>query len=208
MTDSKALKGVKSLLFTRGSLKKKITSTLEVMLDKDSLMDSYFQTQQNIVTKWLSEIDTANSKICEICEKADVDVETSGLMEPVKMESLFISQVFEKLSTIERRIVDTPTPPSALPVQNGVTDQQLYVHVLKIQCTKFSGEEVGKFAFKNFLSQFENCVTSVESKRTKLSILKGFLTGYASQYRVFLSKGTIMTSPLTYLKKTIWMYLS
>ena len=39
----------------------------------------------------------------------------------------------------------------------------------------------GKFEFKNFLAQFENCVTSVESPKVKLSLLKSFLTGYASK---------------------------
>ena len=72
-------------------------------------------------------------------------------------------------------------PPTSIPIQNGTTEQQLYTYVPKIQCTKFGGKVIGKFEFQNFQAQFENCVTSVESPKVKLSLLKGFLTSYASQ---------------------------
>ena len=133
----------------------------------DSLKDSYFQRQQDIINIWMTDIDLANSKINEICEKADIDLENIGLLESEILKCEFISQVFKKLS-------------NSLPLQNGTTEQ-LYTHVPKIQCTKFCGEEVGKFVFKIFLAQVENCVTSIESPKVKLSLLKGFLTGYASQ---------------------------
>ena len=38
-----------------------------------------------------------------------------------------------------------------------------------------------KFAFKNFVSQFENCVINVKSGALRLQVLKNPLTGYASQ---------------------------
>ena len=118
----------------------------------------------------MADIDLANSKINEICEKVDINSENSELLESEILEFEFISQVFKKLSEIES-IASTPP---FLPLQYLYKmAQQLYTHVPKIQCTKFSGEEVGKFKIKKFLAQFENCVTSVESPKVKLSLLKG-----------------------------------
>ena len=95
----------------------------------------------------MANIDQADSKINEICVKADIDLENSVLPESEILESAFISQVFKKLSEIESIVSTPPSPPTSVPIQNGTTEQQLYTHVPKIQCTKFSGEEVGKFEF-------------------------------------------------------------
>ena len=78
MTDFKTLKGVKSLLFSRDSLKRKIITMLYIMLSRDSLKNFYFQKQQDLITKWMADINLANSEINEICEKADIDLENSG----------------------------------------------------------------------------------------------------------------------------------
>ena len=39
----------------------------------------------------MADIDQANSKINEICDKADIDLENSGLRESEHLESEFIS---------------------------------------------------------------------------------------------------------------------
>ena len=135
----------------------------------------------------MADIDQVNSKINEICEKADIDSENSSLRESENLKSDFIAQVFKKLSEIESIVLTLPSPPTSVPIQNSTTEQQQHTHVPKIQCTKFCGDGVGKFEFKNFLAQFENCVTSVESPKVKLSFLKVFLTGYASQLILNLS---------------------
>ena len=95
----------------------------------------------------MADIDLANSKINEICEKADIDLENSCLQESEILESEFILQVFKKLSEIESFVSTFPSPPISEPIQNGSTEQQLYTHKPKIQCTKFSGEEIGKLEF-------------------------------------------------------------
>ena len=59
----------------------------------------------------------------------------------------------------------------------------MFIQAPKLQCSKFSGgkKKVSKFEFKNFVIQFSKCTCSIKSTRTKLSLLKGYLTGYASQ---------------------------
>ena len=46
----------------------------------------------------MADIDLANSKINEICEKADINLEYSGLLESEILESEFVSQVYKKFS--------------------------------------------------------------------------------------------------------------
>ena len=129
----------------------------------------------------MADIKLANSKKREIWKKVDIDLENNGYLESKILEFEFITQVFKKLSEIESIVSTPPSSPTSVPIQNSTTEQQQYTHMPKIQCTKFSGEEVGKFEFKNFLAQFENCVTSVKSQKVKISLLKSFLTGYTSQ---------------------------
>ena len=69
----------------------------------------------------MADIDLANSKINEICEKADIDLENSGWLESEILESEFISQVFKKLSEIENIVSTPPSPPTSVPIQNGTT---------------------------------------------------------------------------------------
>ena len=73
MTDFETLKGVKSLLFSQDFVKRKITTMLDTMLSEDSLENFYFLRQQDVITKWMADIDLANSKINKIFEKADID---------------------------------------------------------------------------------------------------------------------------------------
>lgn len=52
----------------------------------------------------------------------------------------------------------------------------------KLNCPKFSGKNCeDKFAFKNFLTQFQNCMVAVKCKAIKLQYLRGYLADYALQ---------------------------
>ena len=113
---------------------------LDIMLSKDSLKNSYFQRQQDVITKYMADIELANSKINEICEKTDIDLEHSGSLESKILKSQFITQVFKKLSEIESIVSTPPSFLTSVPLQNSTTEQQQYTHMPKIQYTKFSGD--------------------------------------------------------------------
>lgn len=53
----------------------------------------------------------------------------------------------------------------------------------KLKCPYFSGKycENDKFAFKNFMAQFENYVINIDLKQVKLQLLKAYLTGHAAE---------------------------
>ena len=54
------------------------------MLSEGSLKNFYFERQQDVITKWMADIDLANSKINEIYEKADNDLENTGCVVTAK----------------------------------------------------------------------------------------------------------------------------
>ena len=73
MNDFKQIKGVRALLFNRDSFKRKITSAIELMSAKTFINKICFNKQENLINKWLTEVDIINTKISEACEKADID---------------------------------------------------------------------------------------------------------------------------------------
>ena len=94
----------------------------------------------------MADINLAISKINEICEKADIDLKNNGLLESEILECEFISQV-----RIQKAFRDSK---HCLNFSSHFDTYTKWHHrtttVPKIQCTKFSGEEVGKFEFKIF----------------------------------------------------------
>lgn len=74
MTEFKTIKDVKALIYTRDSLKRKITFTIDIMVSKDSLKRTHFIKQETVINKWLTEVDSLNVKISEVCEKADTNL--------------------------------------------------------------------------------------------------------------------------------------
>ena len=61
-----------------------------------------------------------------------------------------------------------------------VSGLQAHAITPKLQCCKFSGSPtLGKFEYKNFKAQFENCVRHVTSGAVKLAHLRGYLTDTA-----------------------------
>ena len=187
MTEFKQLKGVRALIFNRDSFKRKITSAIRLMSAETTLNGTCFKKQETLINKWLIEVDTINTKISEACEKADIHLENSGLLEDEHAEAQFAYNINKELTELEEKISSSSTN-SAITVQNTqVQAATTCVPAPRLQCVKFSGIRAGKFEFKNFLVQFENCVDAVHSKKAKLSLLKSFLTGYASQLVAHLS---------------------
>ncbi len=88
----------------------------------------------------------------------------------------------EMLHALEKvNIISTPTDDKREKNSTTVEDLEMHFQTPKLQCTTFSGKNVDKFEFKNFLIQFPNYACSIKSKRTKTVLLKRFLIGYGSK---------------------------
>ena len=89
------------------------------------------------------------------------------MLEDEQLKAEFAYNIFERLTGLEENISSSNT--EAVPVQNPqVPLVASCVSAPKLQSVKFSGIRAGKFEFKNFLVQFENCVDAVHSKKAKL----------------------------------------
>ena len=95
------------------------------------------------------------------------------MLEDEQLEAEFTYNIFERLMGLEENISSSNT--EAIPVQYPqVPLAASCISAPKLQGVKFSGIRAGKFEFKNFLVQFENCVDAVHSRKAKLSLLKKF----------------------------------
>ena len=65
--------------------------------------------------------------------------------------------------------------------KRNLSKEQTLSMLPELECIKFSGVKSSKFEFKNFLAQFHNCLTQLESNEVKLTSLKSYLFDYALQ---------------------------
>lgn len=109
----------------------------------------------------------------ENCIQANLDLEESGLREDQKMEILFRTQINNRLAEFEESVHE---------INNSGESECSSSHLTtKLNCITFSDVKPSKFGFKSFMAQFHNCTEYITSDKTKLAILKCYLTGYALQ---------------------------
>lgn len=138
MNDFKQIKGVRALIFNRDSFKRKITSAVELMSAEASLNKTCFKKQESLINKWLTEVDAINTKISEACEKADINLEKSGMLEDEQLGAEFVYNIFKRLTGLEENISSSNT--ESVPVQNPqVPLTTSCVSAPRLQCVKFSG---------------------------------------------------------------------
>lgn len=107
-----------------------------------------------------------------------MDLESSGFLDDENQERNFYNDVNNNLDSMRIVAFKYCGCKECLQLSNH---DQVFASLPRLSCAKFSGNKPNKFEFKNFLSQFYNCVNSVSSKKAKLSLLKSYLTGYAGQ---------------------------
>ena len=176
---------------SRAGYKSRITlaiNDLNKKLADNVLNKDLFSREESKVLKWLDRIEEINTQIADICDKEDIDVNDTARQADMQTEQLFCSQTQSQLLSISSHLVSHPLPPSNPP---PITSQDALVSAIaklqsnpvkpKLQCSQFSGKDVDKLEFKNFLIQFQNCVDAGGSLpgSAKLTYLRSYLTGYA-----------------------------
>ena len=111
----------------------------------------------------------------------------SGNLEDEEAGSSYQLEVNRKLDNGEYSFTQTNLPHSSSSRNAdkegdpSILNIHTYIPPSRLQCPKLNGRMSNKFELKNFLAQFNNCVSSVSSHKAKLSLLKSYLTGYAAQ---------------------------
>ena len=179
---------VKAQIKSRAGYKSRISLTIKDL--NQELIDGHltadlFEREQKKVFKWLDQIDEINTAIADTCDNNDIDHTNISRLSDVENEQLYCSQIQSELSAISSQLTAPKPLPQADPshdaLVNAIAKLQSNPVKPKLQCSQFSGQNVDKLEFKNFLTQFNNCVDSDGSLlgSAKLTYLRSYLTGYA-----------------------------
>ena len=161
MNEFTQIRDVRALLFNRDSFKRKITSAIELMPAKTFLNKICFKKQENLINKWLTEVDIINTKISEACEIADIDfLKRGGMSEDEQLEVEFTYNIFEHPYIL---------PIMVITVSKGKRKYKLNcLFDTGSQRTYFSGQVMEKLGcYKSFLSPVEYVVKTFLGSKTK-----------------------------------------
>ena len=128
--------------------------------------------------EWLATLACLSDEITELF--LEEEVEDSVIEADVNGYIAFNTEVIEDLSRLSNGLGDSVSTPEVAESRGRTLD---FDFSPKLKCLDFDASSLNanKFAFKNLVSQFENCVINVKSGARRLQILKNHLTGYASQ---------------------------
>ena len=171
----------------RAQIKRRITIRINGLKDQ-TLNSIAFKKHEAEIDSFLAEIKVLNSQIEDVCNELDINHEEE-LERDMAMESEFSNRVIHDLSILEslsRREEEITVPRTHAATSIVENDHSLRP---MLKCSIFDGLdcESNKFKFKNFLMQFENCVSCIKSGATKLQYLRGYLAGYPLQLVQHLS---------------------
>ena len=184
MSDIKNIPGVNKLMNSRRGYKASITATLNKLksIEPKTIPTQFFQQQNKMIDQWLNKIDLINNEIYQLCADESIEINLDS-------ECMYIAETQMNLALIGGAIEDQKIDKNVNSHNNdnsfndtiaeAITNMQANTMVPKLQCVKFNGNSSDKFAFKNFLSQFQNCVANMRSNSSKLSYLRSVLSDYA-----------------------------
>ena len=183
MSDLNEIPGVNKLLNSRRGYKASITTSINKLSNSDFsiIPQNFFESQNKLINQWILKIDAINNEIFQLGAENSIDVN-------LESELKYIAGIHMKLADISKAIDDESVPESINNVSvdlfnnsiaEAISNMQNNALVPKMNCQKFSGKNVDKFDFKNFLTNFQNCTANIRSDALKLSYLRSLLTDYA-----------------------------
>ena len=158
---------ISTLVASRAGLKAYITVCMKNLneLDVDDLK-IHFKARKGIILNYLQEVQKVDKSIIEVYDQGDESVEERKLAENTSQIE-YNDSIRDELTLIERRIdISLPT---------------MAVKITKLECKISDGTSKDKLEFKNFLTQFSNCIDAcgTMSDANKLTYLRSYLSGYA-----------------------------
>ena len=174
---------------TRGTHKRKITSyfkKLKELHDKKTLTSSFCKTQIKEIDKEVTKIKKYDDEINKIMETNEIDLTNEGYYN-VELDSQadYNIQIGLQLDEFEEYISESSSASGNISAEK-VLDMMSKLNMSEgkpppLECGTFSGKEKDKFAFNNFLNQFNNVIGSRKnlSDSAKQTYLYGYLRDYA-----------------------------
>ena len=167
---------ISALVKKRAGLKSYITVCMNKMhkLDDENLK-IHFKNSKATILSYLQNVQRVDESIIEIYDQGDESVEERKLSE-ITSQIEYNDSVRAELTSIEKQ-VDV-----SLPANNNLPLQPpMAVKISRLKCKIFDGTFKNKLEFKNFLTQFSNCIDVCDtlSNANKLTYLRSYLSGYA-----------------------------
>ena len=151
--------------------------SFELENERDSF--PYFK---QVTEKTLAKLAERCEELEELCFEKEFDIEEGNAC--IRKAEQFIFKVKARLGRMAKQFEEdaSSTSNSSHATTTNQVDPAMYSGpVPRLSCPTFEGHKQGRFAFKNFLSQFDNFVSSVRIDSVKLQLLKSHLRGYAAQ---------------------------
>ena len=177
----------------RAGLKSRVTIDLKNLIEKQaqgSLTKEQFFRLQGTIVHTLDKIQGKNDEIDSACDNNNIDIDDTERHADFSAERSYLSSIQCQLADIESSLVGTAElDPSKSEFNSSMLDTLTAAMTKnksdalkpKLHCPTFSGKASNKLEFKNFLSQFNNCVDASGTLpgSVKLTYLRSYLTDYA-----------------------------
>ena len=170
---------LKPLVRRRGGYKSCITVALKNLsaIPVADLTKENFLHRQETIDQYLQKILVVNDQILDLFIDHNVSKDDPTKQEEITKQVEYTALIQDELASIECQL-NAKSQPN---VGTSKPDPEMSVKLPKLTCKTFDGEGTDKLEFKNFLLQFNNCVDACGklSDSSKLTYLRGYLTGYA-----------------------------
>ena len=167
---------IASLVKKRVGFKSYITVCMKNLneLDADDL-NIHFKACKGTILSYLQKVQKIDESIIEVYDQGDASVEERKLAE-INSQIDYNDSIRDKLTLIERQIEVSPSANDNPPLQPTMA-----VKIPKLECKIFDGTSKDKLEFKNFLTQFSNCIDAcgILSSANKVTYSHSYLSGYA-----------------------------
>ena len=164
-------------------------SYIKVCMDKvvalsDDELKIHFKARKATIVDYLNKVKTVNETIIEVYDQAE-EVDEDGKLAEITAQVDYEESVLDRLTLLEVKLTSSP------PVVNS--PPAVAVKIPKLECRVFDGTSKDKLEFKNFLTQFANCIDACGelSNANKLTYLRSYLSGYAFKIISHLSVNNV-----------------
>ena len=175
---------ISALVKKQAGLKSYITVCMKNLnaLNVDDLK-IHFKARKSTILNYLQKVQKVDESIIEVYDQGDESVEERKLAE-ITSQIGYNDSIRDELTLIDKQINISLPANCKPPLQPPMA-----VKIPKLECKIFDGTSKDKLEFKNFVTQFSNCIDACGtlSDANKLTYLRSYLSSYALKIITHLS---------------------
>lgn len=193
--EAKVKKEAQTIVYKRAAVKRKITSVLnklDASKHEEGLTEEVFLAQKAVIDVHLVDIKRFDEElISSCCENKLFQAKPTLFETEIDSQSDYHFAVVERLSSLQSIFSKKDQSVIGENLNSTLLNESIHAMISEmkqtevrpppLQCASFENNLKDKFAFKNFLTQFQNLIQSKKnlSEASKLTYLRGYMKGYA-----------------------------